>query len=112
MSHPDQASCRQAGARRQTGRRHDHRAGSRLAVKSGTPHPEISSVEAVKRTLLDDKSVAYVDPASGGTGGIFLPQALRKAWDRGRAEIEDACCFGVPRSKLAASRRSRPTWRS
>ena len=49
-----------------------------FAVKSGAPHPDISSVEAVKRTLLDAKSIAYVDPASGGTSGIFLAQALEK----------------------------------
>jgi molybdate transport system substrate-binding protein len=49
-----------------------------LAVKSGAPHPDISSVEAVKRTLLDAKSIAYVDPASGGTSGIILAQALEK----------------------------------
>lgn len=49
-----------------------------LAVKKGAPHPDISSVDAVKRTLLNAKSVAYVDPASGGTSGIFLAQALEK----------------------------------
>jgi molybdate transport system substrate-binding protein len=47
-----------------------------LAVKKGTPHPDISSVEAFKRTLRNAKSIAYVDPASGGTSGIFLAQAL------------------------------------
>jgi molybdate transport system substrate-binding protein len=49
-----------------------------LAVKKGTPHPDISSVDAFKRTLLDAGSIAYVDPASGGTSGIFLAQALEK----------------------------------
>ena len=49
-----------------------------LAVKKGAPHPDISSVEAVKRTLLNAKSIAYVDPASGGTSGIFLAHALEK----------------------------------
>ena len=49
-----------------------------LAVKNGAPHPDISSVEAFKRTLLDARSIAYVDPASGGTSGIFLAQALEK----------------------------------
>jgi hypothetical protein len=29
-------------------------------------------------TLLDAKSVAYVDPASGGTSGIFLAQTLER----------------------------------
>jgi len=47
-----------------------------LAVKGGAPHPDISSVEAVKRTLLDAKSIAYIDPASGSTSGIFLVQAF------------------------------------
>jgi molybdate transport system substrate-binding protein len=49
-----------------------------LAVKKGAPRPDISSVEAFKRTLLNAKSIAYIDPASGGTSGIHLAQALEK----------------------------------
>jgi molybdate transport system substrate-binding protein len=49
-----------------------------LAVKKGAPYPDIGSVDAVKRALLNAKSIAYVDPASGGTSGIFLAQALEK----------------------------------
>jgi molybdate transport system substrate-binding protein len=36
-----------------------------IAVKSGTPKPDISSADAVKRALLAAKSVAYSDSASG-----------------------------------------------
>jgi molybdate transport system substrate-binding protein len=36
-----------------------------LAVKAGTPKPDISSADAVKRALLEAKSVAYSDSASG-----------------------------------------------
>jgi molybdate transport system substrate-binding protein len=36
-----------------------------IAVKSGAPKPDISSVEALKRTLLAAKSIAYSDSASG-----------------------------------------------
>src|ERR1700687_4001308 len=36
-----------------------------IAVKSGAPKPDISSAEAVKRTLLTAKTVAYSDSASG-----------------------------------------------
>jgi molybdate transport system substrate-binding protein len=36
-----------------------------VAVKSGTPKPDISSADAVKRTLLAAKSIAYSDSASG-----------------------------------------------
>jgi molybdate transport system substrate-binding protein len=35
------------------------------AVKSGTPKPDISSKEALKKALLDAKSIAYSDSASG-----------------------------------------------
>src|SRR5689334_4385379 len=36
-----------------------------VAVKSGAPKPDISSVEAVKRALLAAKTIAYSDSASG-----------------------------------------------
>jgi molybdate transport system substrate-binding protein len=36
-----------------------------VAVKTGAPRPDISSAEAVKRSLLAAKSVAYSDSASG-----------------------------------------------
>src|SRR4030088_2825181 len=36
-----------------------------IAVKSGAPKPDISSPEALKRTLLAAKSIAYSDSASG-----------------------------------------------
>jgi len=43
-----------------------------VVVKEGRPLPDISSVEAFKRLLLDAKSIAQVDPESGGTSGIYL----------------------------------------
>ena len=36
-----------------------------MAVKAGAPKPDISSVEALKRTLLNARSIAYSDSASG-----------------------------------------------
>lgn len=49
-----------------------------LAIKKGAPRPDISSVEAFKRSLLAAKSIAYVDPASGGTSGIHLAKVLEQ----------------------------------
>jgi molybdate transport system substrate-binding protein len=49
-----------------------------LAVKKGAAKPDISSVEAVKKALLNAKSVAYADPGSGATSGQYLEKAFEK----------------------------------
>lgn len=48
------------------------RVGVGVAVKQGAPLPDISSVAALKQALLKARGVATVDPASGGTSGIYL----------------------------------------
>lgn len=43
-----------------------------LAMKKGVPSPDISSAAAVKKLLLNAKSIATVDPAQGSVGGVAL----------------------------------------
>lgn len=49
-----------------------------VVVKSGTPLPDISTVEAFKRTLLAAKSVAFIDPKAGGSSGIYVEKLLER----------------------------------
>ncbi len=49
-----------------------------LAVKEGAPLPDISTPEALKKALLAARSVAYVDPAKGGTSGIHFARVLEQ----------------------------------
>jgi molybdate transport system substrate-binding protein len=43
-----------------------------VVVKDSARRPDIGTVEAFKNALLAAKSVAYIDPAAGGSSGIYL----------------------------------------
>jgi molybdate transport system substrate-binding protein len=49
-----------------------------VAVKEGAPKPDIGTVDAFKQALLNAKSVAYIDPKSGGSSGIYVDKLLEK----------------------------------
>ena len=49
-----------------------------VAVRKGAPEPDISSVEAFKRSLLAAKSISYPDPAKGGATGVLLTRVLER----------------------------------
>jgi molybdate transport system substrate-binding protein len=52
--------------------------GMGVAVKDGAKLPDIKTVEAFKKTLVSAASVAYTDPASGGSSGIYFDRLLEK----------------------------------
>lgn len=49
-----------------------------IAVKAGAPKPDISTPEALKRTLRDAKAISYTDPAAGGASGIYFAKLLER----------------------------------
>jgi molybdate transport system substrate-binding protein len=49
-----------------------------LAVRQGATKPDISSVAAFKRALLNARSVVYADPAKGGASGVYFAEVLER----------------------------------
>jgi len=47
-----------------------------LAVRAGAPKPDISTVDALKQTLLAAKSIVYADPAKGGASGVYFAKVV------------------------------------
>jgi len=54
------------------------RVGVGVVVKEGARRPDIGNVDAFKQALLDAKTVAYIDPESGGSSGIYIASLLNK----------------------------------
>ncbi|MGB8046214.1 MAG: extracellular solute-binding protein [Pseudolabrys sp.] len=47
-----------------------------LAIRAGASKPDISTVDALKRTLLAAKSIVYADPAKGGASGVYFAKVV------------------------------------
>lgn len=58
-----------------------------IAIKAGADRPDISTPEALKRTLLAARAISYTDPAAGGASGIYFAKLLERL---GIAEVVNA----------------------
>jgi molybdate transport system substrate-binding protein len=54
------------------------RVGVGVMVKTGANKPDISTVEAFKKAVLEAKSISFIDPASGGSSGIYIEKLLER----------------------------------
>jgi len=54
------------------------RSGIAVAVRKGARKPDISSPEALKRTLLAAKMITYPNPVEGGASGIHFAKVLER----------------------------------
>lgn len=57
---------------------HLARAGIGVGVKTGTPAPDITTPDAFKNAVMGARAVAIIDPASGGSSGIYLTKLFQK----------------------------------
>jgi molybdate transport system substrate-binding protein len=69
-----------------------------VAVKAGAPQPAIATTEQFKQALLAARNVAYIDPASGGSSGIYLDGLFQRM---GIAEAVRAKAVLVPGGLVA-----------
>jgi molybdate transport system substrate-binding protein len=49
-----------------------------IAIRKGAPKPDITTVDALKKTLLAAKSIGYRDPKTGSNSGVYTAQLIEK----------------------------------
>jgi molybdate transport system substrate-binding protein len=49
-----------------------------FGIKQGAPKPDISTADALKKTLLAARAVGYTDPAAGGASGVFFAKMIER----------------------------------
>ena len=74
-----------------------------VAVKEGAAAPDISTVDAFKRMLATAKSVAYIDPNSGGSSGIYFDKLLDRLGVGGQVRPKAKLKWGGYVAELVAS---------
>jgi molybdate transport system substrate-binding protein len=47
-----------------------------IAIRTGASKPNISTVDALKHTLIASKSLSYADPARGGASGVYFAKVV------------------------------------
>ena len=66
-----------------------------LAVQKGAFIPNISTPEALKKALLDAKSISYADPGHGATAGTHFAKVLDQLGIRTRIADRSIICLSA-----------------
>lgn len=67
-----------------------------IAVRAGTPKPDVGSVDAFKRALVAASSVGYTDPARGGTSGVYLAGLIERLGLAAELKPKTKLSTGIP----------------
>jgi molybdate transport system substrate-binding protein len=79
------------------------KSGIGIAVRKGTPKPDISTPEALKKSLLAATAIAYTDPASGGASGIYFVKVLERLGIADEMKTKTKFGHGGPTGAVVAS---------
>jgi molybdate transport system substrate-binding protein len=75
---PAVESLDKQGALRSGSKTNLARVGIGVAVKEGAPLPDISTVDALRKTLLNARSIAHPDPSGGGFAGAQIARMFER----------------------------------
>jgi molybdate transport system substrate-binding protein len=80
------------------------RVGIGVAVRAGTPLPDISSEEAVRRLLIDARSIVHSDPAGGGFAGAQIARVMARLGIADRVKPKTTYKFAIGGGTAAVAR--------
>ena len=73
-----------------------------VAVRKGAAKPDISSPEALRRTLLAANSIAFAGPASGGASGVYLVKMFERLGIAAEIDAKARFARGGPDGMVSA----------
>src|SRR5262249_50414563 len=77
------------------------RTGIGIAVRRGAPKPDVSSAEALKRTLLTAKSIGHTAPAGGGVTAAHIIGVFEKLGIAAEVKPKVKLAAGGPEGRVS-----------
>src|ERR1043166_4677089 len=77
------------------------RTGIGIAVRKGAPKPDVSTPEALKRTLLAAKTVGHASPAGGSITGGHIMRVFERLGIAGEITPKTKLSMGGPNSRVS-----------